>query len=90
MTIQCWNGWNDIYIYIYIWCLTRLYVVSVCDGCIIMDGILGIKKLLFWCLSVTEGTDAVVNLIADDVWGSKDELTGVYSDKVEICYWICL
>ena len=27
-------------------------------------------------LSVTEGTDVVVNSIADDVCGSEDELTG--------------
>ena len=45
---------------------------------------------LFWCLSVTEGTDVVVNSIADDVWGSEDELTGVLSDKVESWDWLCL
>ena len=41
-------------------------------------------------MSVTEGTDVVVNSIADDVWGYEDELTGVLSDKVDIWYWLCL
>ena len=41
-------------------------------GCIIMDVILGIKTGLFWCLSVAEVKDIVVNLIAADVWGSED------------------
>ena len=31
----------------------------------------------------TEGTYVVVNLIADDIWGSEDELTGTLSDEVE-------
>ena len=44
---------------------------------------------MFWLFSVTEGTDAVVDLMADDVWGSEDELTGVLSDKVESWYWLC-
>ena len=60
-----------------------MYVFIVCDVCIILDGILGIQNRVFWCLSVTEETDVVVNPIADDVWGSEDELTGVLSDKVE-------
>ena len=38
---------------------------------------------MFWFLSVTEGKEVVVNSIADGVWGSEDELTGVLSDKVE-------
>ena len=41
------------------------------------------KTKLFWCLSVAEGTDVVFNLIADDVWGSKYELTGALSENVE-------
>ena len=36
--------------------------------------------------SITEGTDVVVNLISDDVWGYGDELTGVLSDEVESWY----
>ena len=48
------------------------------------------KTEVFWFLSVTEGTDDVVNLMADDVWGSEDELTGVLSDKVETWTWLCL
>ena len=39
---------------------------------------------------VAEGTDVVVNSIADDVWDSEYELTGVLSDKVEIWYLLCL
>ena len=41
------------------------------------------KTELFLCLSVAEGTDVVVNLVADDVWGYKDELIGALSDEVE-------
>ena len=41
-------------------------------------------------MSVTEGTDAVVNSIANDVWGSEDELTGALSEKVESWDWLCL
>ena len=40
-------------LYIYIsFCITRLYFVIVCDGCIILDGILGIQNgivLMFVC-----------------------------------------
>ena len=38
------------------------------------------KTGLFWFFSVTEGTGVVVNLIADDVWGYEDEITGSLSD----------
>ena len=38
------------------------------------------KTELFWCFSVAEVTDVVVNSIADYVWGSEYELTGVLSD----------
>ena len=48
--------------------------------CIIPDGILVIQNIIFGCLSVAEGTYIVVNLIADDVYGSEDELTGALSD----------
>ena len=41
-------------------------------------------------MSVAEGTDVVVNSIAEDVLGYEDELTGVLSDNVEIWYWIWL
>ena len=41
------------------------------------------KTELFWCLYVVEGTDVVVNLIAEYVWDSENELTGALSDKVE-------
>ena len=42
------------------------------------------KIELFWCLSVIEGTDVVVNLIAEDVLDYEYELTGALSEKVEI------
>ena len=45
---------------------------------------------MFWCLSVAEGTDVVVNTIAEYVWGSEDELTGALSDKFESWDWLCL
>ena len=64
-------------------CLTRLYVVIVCYGCIILDGILGIQNRIVLILSVTEGTYIVVNLIAYDVYGSEDELTGVLGQTFE-------
>ena len=48
------------------------------------------KTESFWFFSVIEGIDVVVNSIADDVWGYKDELTGVLSEKVESWYWLCL
>ena len=41
------------------------------------------KSQFFWCLSVIEGIDVVVNLIAEDVWFSEDELTGALIDKFE-------
>ena len=47
------------------------------------------KKELFWCLSLTEGTDVVVNSVDEDVWGSEDEITGTLSDGVESWYWLC-
>ena len=40
--IRCWNGWNFI---ICFWCLTILYVVIFCDGCIILYGIFGIQNI---------------------------------------------
>ena len=44
------------------------------------------KIELFLVFSVIEGTDVVVNSIADDVWGYEDELTGVLTEKVESWY----
>ena len=45
---------------------------------------------MFWCLSVAEGTEVVVNSIDEYVWGSEDKLTGVLGDKVESWYLLCL
>ena len=39
-------------------------------------------------MSLTEVTDIVINLIAGDVWGSEDELTGALSDEVESWDWL--
>ena len=39
---------------------------------------------------ITDGTGVVVDLVADDVWGYEDELTGKLSDKVESWDWLCL
>ena len=47
---------------------------------------MGIQNIIVLILSVTEGTDVVVHLISDDVWGSEYEITGVFSDKVESWY----
>ena len=35
-------------------------------------------------MSETKGAGVVVNLIADDFWGSEDEVTGALSDEIEI------
>ena len=39
-------------------------------------------------MSLTEGTDVLVSLIVDDVWGYKDELTGALIDKFDISDWL--
>ena len=70
MMIRCWNGYNAIILFSC--CLTILYAVIICDDCIILDDILGIQKIIVLVLSLTEGTDVVVNSIADDVLGSED------------------
>ena len=67
-------------------CLTRLYVIILCDDCIILDIILVPQNRIVLILSPTEGTDVVVISTADDVWGSEDELTGALIDEVEIWY----
>ena len=41
-------------------------------------------------MSVAEGTEVVVDSIAEDVWGSEDKLTGALSDEVESWDWLCL
>ena len=44
----------------------------------------------FPCLSVAEGADVVVNLLAENVWDSEDELPGALSDEVKNWYLLCL
>ena len=67
-------------------CLKRLYVVIICDGYIILDGILVIQNRFFLFLYVEEGTNAGVDSIDEDVWCSEDELTGDLSDEVGSWY----
>ena len=45
---------------------------------------------LVWFLSLTEGTEVIVNSIDNDVWESKDKRTGVFNDGAEIWDWLCL
>ena len=45
---------------------------------------------MYLFLSTTEGTDVVVNSIADDVWGTEYELTGALSDKFDNWDWLYL
>ena len=70
-------------------CLARLYVVIVCDGFIILDGILVVQnRFLFF--SLTEGTDVVVNLIVGDVWLYEYELLNDLSEKLRfVIDYIC-
>ena len=41
------------------------------------------KTELFCFLSLTEGTDVVVNSMDGDVWEAEDEQTGALNDEVE-------
>ena len=43
-------------------------------------------KTVFYILFLTEGTGVVVNLIADDVGGSEDELIVALSEEVQNWY----
>ena len=71
-------------------CLTRIYVIIFCDGCIILGGFGEHKTELFSCFSVIEGTYVVVNSIAEKFWCFEDELTNALIDEVEICDLPCL
>ena len=48
------------------------------------------KKELFWFLSLTEGTDVVVNSMTNNVWETEDEQPGALNDGVERWGWPCL
>ena len=48
------------------------------------------KTEQFWFLSLTEGTDVVVNSIDDSVWEAEYEQTGDLNDIVESWDWLCL
>ena len=71
-------------------CLRRLYVIIVWYCYTILDSILGVQNKIVLVLYWTEGTDAVVNSIPDDIWVSEDELKGALSEKIEILDWLCL
>ena len=47
------------------------------------------KTELFF-LSITEGTEVIVNSIDDDVWEANDKITGVFIDGFECWDWLCL
>ena len=57
-----------------------MYVVIIYYARFIVDGISGTQNGFFQLLSLTEGTEVVVNSIEDDVWESKDERTGALND----------
>ena len=88
MMIRCWNGWNAIIMFSSVSqdCMTSFFVM-VESFCMVFWEY---KTYFCWFLSVIGGTYVVVNLIADDVWGFEDELTGALSDKVNIWDWPCL
>ena len=48
------------------------------------------KTELLCFLSLTRGTQVAVKSIDDDVWESKDEITGALIDRVDIWDWLCL
>ena len=48
------------------------------------------KMGLFWFLSLTEGTEFIVNSVDDDVLKAKYKITGALNDGVGIWYWLCL
>ena len=75
--------WLECYNLVFL-CLTRLYVLIICDACIILDGILVIQNRVVLFLFLIKGMYVVIYLIADDVWESEDELTGALSEEVEI------
>ena len=78
---------NTIHNYISI---TKNDDVKSCDAYIIIDDILGIQNMIVFILSLTEGTDVVINLIDDDVWEDEDEQTSSLNDYVESWDLICL
>ena len=48
------------------------------------------KTWLVCFLSLTEGTEVIVNSIDDYVWEAKYKITGALIDGVESWYWLCL
>ena len=64
-------------------CMLSLFVMLVSFWMVFWE----YKTDCFWFLSWTEGIDVVVHSMADDVWGSEDELTGTLGDEMESWYW---
>ena len=92
-SILC-EWWLDVEMVGIIWIFLLLSHKTVCRHCLWWlhnSGwyfcITKQNKLMFVC---HWRTDIVVNSIADDVWVSEDELTGVLSDNVESWYWLWL
>ena len=52
-----------------------------------MDGIFGTQNGFF--LSLTEGTEVIVNSIDDDVWEAKYKRTGALIDGLGSWYGLC-
>ena len=48
------------------------------------------KTELVCFLSITEGTEVIVNLIDDDVWESKHSITSALIDVFYSWDWLCL
>ena len=61
-------------------CLTRLYVVIICDDYIILDGIFGTKNRIGLLFVSNRREKGFVNSIYDDVWEAKYEITGALID----------
>ena len=79
--IMCWHGWYVKILFLRVSqdCMSSLFVMVALFWMLFWEH----KIELFWYLSVIEGTDFVVNLIAEDVWYYEDELTGDLIDEVE-------
>ena len=45
---------------------------------------------LFLFLSLTEGTNVVVNLMDNDIWEAEDERKCALNDEVDSWDWLCL
>ena len=88
MMIRGWSGCNAIMFFLDFSqdCMSPLFVMVASFWIAFWE----YKTELFWFFSLREGTDVVVNLIADYVFWYEDELTVALSDKFETCDWLYL